>query len=130
MKLNFSTNLEMTSTYNKIEAPKKREVEKVEVESKPKVEKENESIEKNGVKAEDTKKIEEAVNKINKQLKSANTKIQFKIHESNYSDINKVSIKIIDETNEEVIREIPSEEAIELSEKMHEVMGVLFDVKK
>lgn len=128
MKVEFATNVERTATYkSRIETSKKNE--KVEVEAKitkEKVEKNHES----NVKAEESKKIEEAVEKINKQLKSANTKIQFKIHDSDYSDINKISIKIIDETNEEVIKEIPSEEAIELSEKMHEVMGVLFDVKK
>ena len=124
MKVEFAKNLEPTTTYNtKVEAPKKKEIEKVEVESKPKKEKEREGK----VKADERVKVDEAVEKINKQLKAANTKIQFKIHESDHSDINKVSIKIVDETNEEVIREIPSEEAIELSEKMHEVMGVLFD---
>jgi len=130
MKVEFATNVERTATYkSQIEAPKKREIEKVEVETKVKTEKVEKERESN-VRADETKKIQEAVDKINKQLKSANTKIQFKIHDSDYSDINKVSIKIIDETNEEVIREIPSEEAIELSEKMHEVMGVLFDERK
>jgi len=123
MKVDFGTNLERTTAYTNVEAPKKREVEKVAVESKPRVEKEHEPNNK----VDERKKVEEAVDKINKQLKSANTKIQFRVHESNYSEINKVSIKIIDETNDEVIKEIPSEEAIELSEKMHEVMGVLFD---
>ena len=123
MKVDLSTNLEMNSTYTKVEVQKNREPNKVE--TKPEVNKEHE-VKQN---VEDSKKVEEAVDKINKQLKAANTKIQFRIHESSYSEINKVSIKIIDETNDEVIREIPSEEAIELSEKMHEVIGVLFDKK-
>lgn len=124
MKVEFARNLEITNTYNnKVEVPKKREPEKVEVETKPELQKEQETK----TNAEDNKKIQEAVDKINMQLKSANTKIQFKVHESNNSEINKVSIKIVDETNDEVIKEIPSEEAIELSEKMQEVIGVLFD---
>lgn len=74
--------------------------------------------------------VEEAVNKINKHLEATNTRIKFKIHDSSHSLNNKVSIKVIDEENEKVIAEIPSEEIIEFSEKMHEIIGVLFDKAK
>jgi len=76
------------------------------------------------------KNVKEAVEKINKHLEASNTKIKFKIHDSDYSWNDKVSIKIIDEESEKVIAEIPSEEAIELSEKLHKIIGFLFDSSK
>jgi flagellar protein FlaG len=78
----------------------------------------------------DEEKIREFVDNANKQLKHANTKLQFRVHESEYSQNNKVSITVIDESSNEVIAEIPSEESIKFAEKMHELTGVLFDQKK
>lgn len=77
-----------------------------------------------------SKNVEEAVEKINKHLEASNTKLKFKIHDSSYSLNNKVSIKVVDEESEKVIAEIPSEEAIELSERMHQIIGFLFDKYK
>ena len=107
---------EMVAKYERVDADKKA-AETSKVESTPKVE----TNEKN---------IEEAVEKINKHLEASNTKIKFKIHDSAYSLNNKVSIKVIDEESEKVIAEIPSEEAIELSERMHQIIGFLFDASK
>ena len=76
------------------------------------------------------KNIKEAVEKINKHLETSNTKIKFKIHDSSTSLNDKVSIKIIDEESQKVIAEIPSEEAIELAEKMDKIIGFLFDSSK
>lgn len=76
------------------------------------------------------KKVQESVEKINKHLEASNTRIKFKIHESDNSLNNKVSIKVIDEESEKVIAEIPSEEAIELSERMEKIIGFLFDASK
>lgn len=78
----------------------------------------------------DEKSVNEAVEKINKHLETTNTRIKFKIHDSDYSLNDKVSIKIIDEDSNKVIAEIPSEEAIELSEKLHKIIGFLFDSSK
>lgn len=76
------------------------------------------------------KNVKEAVEKINKHLETSNTRIKFKIHDSSISLNDKVSIKIIDEESQKVIAEIPSEEAIELSEKMDKIIGFLFDSSK
>ena len=78
----------------------------------------------------DNKQIQEAVEKINKQLENSNTKIKFQIHDSKHSLNNKVSVKVIDEESNKVIAEFPSEEAIELSEKMQQIIGFLFDQSK
>lgn len=113
IKTNVRSNYEIADS-------KKREVAKepakVETEKKVNTEDKNE-----------TRNIEVAVEKINKHLEISNTRIKFKIHESETSLNNKVSIKVIDEDSDKVIAEIPSEEAIELSERMEQIIGFLFD---
>ena len=70
-----------------------------------------------------------AVEKLNKQLeKISGSQIKFKIHDTE-GELNRVSIKVVVRASKEVIAEIPSEEAIELSEKLREIAGVLFDAK-
>ena len=70
------------------------------------------------------KQIESAVNHANKQLRK--TGCQFSYHEGT----KRVSIKIIDKETEEVIREIPPEETLEMVEKMWELAGILVDEKR
>jgi flagellar protein FlaG len=107
---------EMVAKYEKIEVAKKPNVNTTSEEPK--------KVETND------KNIEEAVKKVNKHLDASNTKIKFKIHDSENSLNNKVSIKVVDEENDKVIAEIPSEEAIELSEKLDQIIGFLFDAAK
>lgn len=112
---------EMVTKYEKIELDNKavkqsmNEVKEVEITDKA---------------ANNEKNVREAVEKINKHLEASNTTIKFKIHDSEFSLNNKVSIKVVDEESEKVIAEIPSEEAIELSERMHQIIGFLFDASK
>ena len=77
----------------------------------------------------DAQKIKETVEKLNKELKNVDKSIEFKIHESHEGGLNRVSIKVVERESEKVIMEIPSEEAIEFSEKMDEIAGILFDHK-
>ena len=70
------------------------------------------------------KQIESAVNHANNQLRK--TGCQFSYHEGT----KRVSIKIIDKETEEVIREIPPEETLEMVEKMWELAGILVDEKR
>ena len=110
---------EVRANYEKIESNKKVAINE---NATAKVE--------NKVNTEDKKEIKDidaAVEKINKHLEASNTRIKFKIHDSAFSLNNKVSIKVIDEDSEKVIAEIPSEEAIELSERMDQIIGFLFD---
>ncbi|MDF2537030.1 MAG: hypothetical protein K0S76_51 [Herbinix sp.] len=66
------------------------------------------------------------INKANNKLKFTRTKCEFKY----YEDINRVAIKVIDSDTEEVIREIPPEETLELVQKLWEFAGLLFDEKR
>jgi len=82
---------------------------------------------KEGLTDNEAKKVKDVVEKMNKELEATDTAIKFKVHESKAGSLNKVSIKVVERESEKVIMEIPSEEAIEFSEKMDEITGMLFD---
>jgi len=82
---------------------------------------------KEGLTEKEAKKVKDVVDKMNKELEATDTAIKFKVHESKQGSLNKVSIKVVERDSEKVIMEIPSEEAIEFSEKMDEITGMLFD---
>lgn len=82
---------------------------------------------KEGLTDNEAKKVKDVVEKMNKELEATDTAIKFKVHESKAGSLNKVSIKVVERDSEKVIMEIPSEEAIEFSEKMDEITGMLFD---
>ena len=75
------------------------------------------------------KQIQEAVSKVNKSMKAQFTRAEFTYHQ----DTKRVSIKVIDEATDEVIKEIPSEktmEALEMITKMVNMAGLFVDEKK
>ena len=74
--------------------------------------------------AEDEARIQAAVKRANNSLNSIHrSSCQFK-----YDDkTRRVSITVYDDETHEVIREIPSEEALELVQKMWEMAGLMVD---
>jgi uncharacterized FlaG/YvyC family protein len=70
--------------------------------------------------------IKEAISKANNKMKVSRTRCEFSYHE----ETNRVSIKVMDKETQEVIREIPTEEALEMIEKMWELAGLLIDEKR
>jgi len=72
------------------------------------------------------KQIKEAISKANNKMKVSRTRCEFSYHE----ETNRVSIKVLDKDTQEVIREIPTEEALEMIEKMWEIAGLLIDEKR
>ena len=72
------------------------------------------------------KTVKNAVETANDSLKLSHTSARFKYHEAT----KQVSIKIIDDTTQEVIKEIPPEKSIEMVEKMLELTGILVDEKR
>jgi flagellar protein FlaG len=87
----------------------------------------NESIqvnEKNSANAEN--KIKRAISEANNKLKFTRTKCEF----TYFEDINRVAIKVIDRDTEEIIREIPPEETLELIQKLWEFAGLIYDEKR
>jgi len=60
-----------------------------------------------------------------KMQKIHNIGISFSVHETT----GKTIAKIIDKETDKVIREIPSEKLLELSDKLNEMIGIFFDEK-
>ncbi len=87
----------------------------------------------NGENSESSKKpfanpesqMRSVISKTNSELHFRGTKCEFKY----YDDINRVAIKVLDKETNEVIREIPPEDAIELIQKLWEYAGLLYDEK-
>ncbi len=73
-----------------------------------------------------SRRIKSAVDHANQTMRHAKTKCEFSYHE----ETKRVSIKVIDEETEEVIREIPPEEALEMLSKMWELAGLMVDEKR
>ena len=73
-----------------------------------------------------SRRIKNAVEHANKTMRHAKTKCEFSYHE----ETKRVSIKVIDEETEEVIREIPPEETLEMLSKMWELAGLMVDEKR
>lgn len=70
--------------------------------------------------------IKNAISQANNQLKIHRTRCEFSYHE----DTKRVSIKVVDRETEEVIREIPPEETLDMIEKMWELAGIIVDEKR
>lgn len=69
--------------------------------------------------------LEQLVNDLNSEIKPLNTNIAFSLDD----DTGEMVVTVKDSTSGEVIRQIPSEEAMELMAKMREVNGIIFDKK-
>lgn len=67
--------------------------------------------------------LKKTVNDLNKQMK--NSEAIFGIHDKT----NRVTIKIIDKTTKEVIKEYPPEETLDMIAKVWEIAGILVDEK-
>lgn len=68
--------------------------------------------------------IEQAVHNANNKLKmNHKTGCEFSYHE----ETGRVSIKVIDKETQEVIREVPPEESLDMLEKLWELAGILVD---
>ena len=71
-------------------------------------------------------KMKDAIDKVNKKIVPTKTRCEFSYHE----DTKRVSIKVIDQNTEEVIREIPPEETLDMLSKMWELAGILVDERR
>lgn len=74
----------------------------------------------------DSRRIKNAVDHANQTMRHSKTKCEFSYHE----ETKRVSIKVIDAETEEVIREIPPEETLEMLSKMWELAGLMVDEKR
>ncbi len=63
------------------------------------------------------------MSELNVALNSMDVKREFSIEEN----LNEVVVKIIDSEDKKVIRQIPTEETIRLSQNIKEMVGLLYD---
>ena len=66
--------------------------------------------------------IEAIASEVRIYLKRLNTELRFEVD----SESKEVIVKIVDPENDEVIRQIPSEELLAIRERMEDLVGVLF----
>lgn len=71
-------------------------------------------------------KVKKAVEEINQKIRPTHTSCQFSYHE----ETNRISIKVIDDETDKVIREIPPEKTLDIIAKTLELEGILVDEKR
>ena len=69
------------------------------------------------------KALKDALEEVNKKLRPVRKKAEY----SYFKPTNSISIKILDEETNEVIREIPSKDRLELSAKILKMAGLILD---
>ena len=71
------------------------------------------------------KELQEIVKELNKEMDPLRTSIRFGFDDK----VGELYVSVIDTQKNEVIRKIPSDEALRLAAKMRELVGMLFDKK-
>lgn len=102
------------------ETTKVRPVEQTQIETNAGKQK-NEEVDKEITK----EKLDESIKKLNENMEELKTDVRF-----GYNDkINQMYVDVIATKSGKVIRKIPNEEVIKLSESMKEAIGIIFDKK-
>ena len=73
-----------------------------------------------------TDDIKKAVGEINQKIRQTHTSCQYSYHE----DTNRISITVVNEETNEIIREIPPEKTLNMIAKVLELEGILVDEKR
>ncbi|MFO7761375.1 MAG: flagellar protein FlaG [Thermodesulfobacteriota bacterium] len=71
--------------------------------------------------------LEEAIKEIQSKFDTMSRSYIFGFHKHEESE--SIVAQLTDRETEEIVRQIPSEEILELREKMEDIMGILFDKK-
>lgn len=72
------------------------------------------------------KKFKDAITDANNKLIQKRTRCEFSYNE----DVNRISIKVYDRQTDEVLKEIPADETLEMLEKIWDLAGLLVDEKR
>lgn len=86
----------------------------------------SEGQEEKGKNQANDKQMQMAVSNANNKMRHSKTKAEFSYHEPTKS----VSIRIMDEETNEVIKEIPPEETLNMIVKMWELAGIMVDERR
>lgn len=76
-------------------------------------------------KDEINKKLDSTVKALNDHMESLDTNVTFGFNDK----IQSMFVDVIEKSTGKIIRTIPTEEAMKLSEKMKEIVGMIFDKK-
>ena len=85
---------------------------------------------RNGVENKDKdflapQEAKEMVFAVQEELERLNVRLVFNVDE----DTKEIVVKVVDPKTDEVIRQIPPEELLEIRKKLDEIVGILFDVR-
>jgi flagellar protein FlaG len=72
---------------------------------------------------EQNKKLQQVVTELNQMMGMNNTKLSFTVDRAS----NKMIVRVVDTETQEVIRQIPSEDAVNVAQHIHGLMGILYD---
>lgn len=72
----------------------------------------------------DQKLVEELADEVNQSLANV-TSLSFRVDK----DLDQVVVKVVDTANDQVIRQIPSENMVDLVKRMRDLQGMLFNTK-
>lgn len=93
---------------------------------KPAVNKNDGQIKSENGEQPTAEEIKSAINQANRRAKFGHANAEFSYHE----ETKRISIKIVDQDTNEVIREIPPEETLDMISKMWELAGIIVDEKR
>ncbi len=71
------------------------------------------------------KELEEAIDDIQTRMDSIGSKLNFGLHQ--HEETESIVVQITDKTNGELVKQFPSEAVLKLQEKLHDLIGLLFD---
>ncbi|MCG2582889.1 flagellar protein FlaG [Massilia sp. TS11] len=71
--------------------------------------------------APSVEQVKQAVSNINKSLQTLSQDLEFSVD----ADSNRTIVKVVDQKTKEVIRQIPSQEALEIAKALDSVQGLL-----
>ncbi|CUU05096.1 flagellar protein FlaG [Candidatus Thermokryptus mobilis] len=112
----------MIGDVKNINATKPVQVEQYDISSQSSVDVQRVSQSERGL---STDEIEQIVSELNNFIQIFNTKIAFEIDK----ETRKTVLKIIDAQSNEIIRQIPPEELLEISRRISELLGLIINAK-
>ncbi len=80
-------------------------------------------IERETAERERNTRLREVIDELNRTMGSTGTKLSFSLDRTS----NKMIIKVINTDTQEVVRQIPSEEAVKIAHHLQSLMGILYD---
>ena len=89
------------------------------------VEQSNEATKSVNDNQKDTEKLGKVIDDLNNQMESLETNVTFGFNDK----IDSMFVNVMERSTGKIIRKIPTEEAMTLSAKMKEIIGIIFDKK-